>query len=215
MSKWDLVWPTLEERSGDSQKTLEADLEEIGKATWPSDPQGALAEAREIEKREEERRTSTDSKASNYLLVIVAIMPLLTYLESTVWGQAFGTAPRWLSLIVLSASVAFLLGASHWAFKTLRVGTFHVLSAAELQAFWKSDNRQDRLVNEILKNIRRNSDAINDKVSCMKMAHIFLKRGIVYFGALILLQAAWALGQAAWPGLHQLIVHAILSQCPQ
>ncbi len=205
MSKWDLIWPRLEAQCQEARRSrLESDLRDIEGATWQADPEKALAVARADEKREDERRATADTKASNFLLAIVTLIPLLTYLESIVWEHRFGAAPRWLGLcllVFLGISVLFLLGAGRWAFKALNVSTYHKLSAAECKDIWQTQNRNDRLINEIFKNTRRNSEVVNDKVSCIKMTHIFLGRSILFFGLLTLTQVGWSLYEEGEPSV--------------
>jgi len=207
MSWIDVVWPILElEPNAARLLRLDADVREIEQSTWPNEPEKALVEAQAIAKREEDRRLSTDGKASNYLLAIVTLMPLLTYLESTVWEHKFGTAPNWVSLPLLAISVLYLLGAGFWAFRTLTVGTFHTLDAKDLRTIWQSPNRDNLIVNEVLKNARRNREPVNYKVSCIKMTHIFLRRGIMCFGFLVLAEAGWSGCMTGWPVVRTAIV---------
>jgi hypothetical protein len=192
MSKIDWIWPMLDSRPAEIEKergTLESDIKLLEETRWDKDPQVALSEARSIMQREEDRRSATDGKASNYLLVIAALIPLLTYLESAVWDQKLGPTPKWISLIVLSVAVGYILGAAHWAFKTLTVVAYHTLDFNELIELWKKARHESHLVNEVLINTRKNSVSINEKVSGIKMTHIFLRRGIFCFGILIIIQA--------------------------
>ncbi len=96
-----------------------------------------------------------------------------------------------MSLPVLAVAVAYVLGAGLWAFRTLNVGALHTLGATELTKIWSGSQWDPDLVREILFNGRRNVDGINVKVSCLKMAHVFLRRGVVCFSPLILVQVAW------------------------
>jgi hypothetical protein len=193
----DFFWPTLERPTStlqESQKqSLDEDINELKKTTWTKESQLALSEARNISEREDERRRSTDAKASNYLLVIAAVIPLLTYLESTVWEQKLGTAPKWLSLPILGIAVVHILWAGHWAFKTLTVQAFSAMDGTNLMEIWSDADPVQSLVRETLITARKNRDTINEKVSSIKMAHIFLKRGMYFFGLLLLVQVGWYL----------------------
>ena len=189
----DAVWPRLEygpDHARAEQAALDADLAEIRGTAWTG-PDAALSEAHRMADREKDRRGTADGRASNYLLVIAALIPLLASLESTVWDQKFGTAPRWLSLLILGIAVAYVLGAGFWAFRTLTVGQSHTVSVVELKRLLSSRDHENLLINEILANTRRNTDIINRKVSGIVMAHLFLRKGIFAFGALILVQVAW------------------------
>lgn len=189
----DLIWPMLE-RSQSSieqqKKHQDSVVDLLGQTTWGKDTEFALSEARNIMKREEERKSATDSKASNLLLVIAAMIPLLTYLEPAVWDGKLGPAPRSPSLILLSLAVVYVLAAAYWALKTLKVAAYHTIDSNELVDIWKNSNQLSKLTNEILKNVARNCQAINHKVSCLKMTYIFLHRGILFFGFVILFHAS-------------------------
>lgn len=202
MSKFDLIWPRLIIPEGDAERqnqALDADIHAIQQAKWKKKPGLALAEAHRIADREEDRRQGADSKASSYLLVIAALIPLLTYLESTVWEQKFGTAPRWLSLLILGVAVSYILAAGYWAFKTLKVGRFHTLGANDLITAWTAADPENLLVNEILSNYRKNSARVNKKITCIKMAQEFLQKAIFAFGLLIIVQAGWYMAVSVLP----------------
>jgi hypothetical protein len=144
-------------------------------------------------------------------LVIAALIPLLTYLESTVWEQKVGTAPEWLSLLILGIAVVHILWAGHWAFKTLTVQAFHAMDGTDLIKIWSDADPVQSLVRETLITTRRNRDAINEKVSSIKMAHIFLKRGIYWFGFLLLAQVIWYLLSPLIPTIWLAIKKAVCS----
>jgi hypothetical protein len=204
VSWWtDIVWPRLDvnaETIRQQQQDQDRDVFAIEASVWPVDADVALSEAHLIAEREDKRRSSTDGKASSYLLVIAALVPLLTYLESAVWEHKFGTAPQGLSIPVLGLAVLYVLGAAYWSFKTLTVGRSHTIGTAELGGIWASANgHKASLINTILANTRRNSDLVNVKVSSIMMAHNYLRRSILFFGLLLLLQVGWYAGTALSP----------------
>ena len=202
----DIFWPTLERLSPTEKAAREAATEDnltaIRNAAWGEDTERALREAHNLQTAEDERRRSTEGKASTYLLVIAALVPLLTYLEGTVWGQTFGTAPRWLSLLVLGFAVLNLVGASRWAFRTISVSAYHSVDGGELARLWINNDRSSALVRESLLATRRNRDAIDDKVSAIKMTHLFLRRAIYAFAILLLIQVLSYLWSVLLPFLN-------------
>jgi hypothetical protein len=113
LRRWlDIIWPTLEkptaeEVAGDTAKAqiFASSLERLN-LTSEFD-QLALDAARRIEADEGERKRSAEVKASHVLLVIAALIPLLTYLETAIWDAKLGTAPKWLTLLILLTAVAF------------------------------------------------------------------------------------------------------------
>ncbi|MEH3063117.1 MAG: hypothetical protein PGN33_10295 [Methylobacterium radiotolerans] len=209
----DYVWPTLapmtvvERQSAATELTQ--DLAAIEACSFGASAGLALEAARKLAEDEEERRLGAEARASTYLLVIAAIIPLLTYLEGTVWGQTFGQAPRWLSVAVLGVAILYLLGAGRWAFWTLGVAAYDRIDAQDLVALVEQDQStfEEALSRKILAVTRRNRDAVNRKVTGIKMCHLFLKFAVRWFGLLLLLQIVWYLGSL-------LIPKALALACP-
>lgn len=195
----DLIWPTLQRPDAAVRARLEeeekADVEAIEALSVSGEvPATAIEEARRLHREEDDRRRGADARASTYLLVVGALVPLLTYLENTVWGQSFGPAPKWLSLTVLGIAVLFLIGAGYWALHTLRVGMYHRVDVGDVvAAFGSPSDLSLTLLKKTLVATRKNRNAVNEKVSGIIMAHLFLGRAILWFGALLLLQVLWYL----------------------
>lgn len=193
----DFVWPTLERPSAAARSaadaSLSADLQAIDACSFAQHPAEAFQEAKRLASDETERRRGAEARASAYLLVIAALIPLLTYLEGTVWGHSFGQAPPWASLSILAVAVLYLLGAGRWAFWTLRVGSYARVDGNDIVAAWQTGgpNVQELLTKKLLSATRRNRAGVNDKISGIIMAHIFLSRSILWFGMLLLVQIVW------------------------
>lgn len=193
----DLAWPTLErpnaERRSAAETALLADVQAIEACSFATASREAYEEARRLATDEDDRRRGAEARASGYLLVIAALIPLLTYLEGTVWGRSFGQAPQWLSLLVLAVAVLYLLGAGRWAFRTLRIGSYARIDGNDLATIWGAGGtgQLETLTKRLLSATRRNRAAVDDKVTGIKMAHIFLSRSILWFGILLLTQVAW------------------------
>jgi hypothetical protein len=200
----DLIWPTLERPKQATRTLLEEeerrDVEAIESLTFPGDiPTAVTEEAQRLHREEDDRRRGADARASTYLLVVGALVPLLTYLEGTVWGQSFGPAPRWLSLVVLGLAVLYLIGAGRWALHTLRVGAYHRVDVGDVvKATQIPETSSLTLLKQGLIATRRNRGPVNDKISGIIMAHLFLGRAVTWFGALLLLQVFWYLGREGW-----------------
>ena len=165
-------------------------------AAWTHSSELALDEARRMADSEEDRRRTAEGKASTYLLFAGALIPLLTYLETSVWEGKIGTAPKWLSTSILLLAVSYLMGAGVWAFRTVSVGTFHRLDVADLVRIWSSEEPAKELIRETLVAARMNRDEINKKVSCIKMAHLFMTRAFLAFGMLVAIEAVWEIGHS-------------------
>jgi hypothetical protein len=196
-----LVWPTLkretsEERTSRHISNLD-DVAVIRSNNWSRQPDLALQEAKCLVDSELHRRRISDEKASTYLLVAAALIPLLTYLESAIWDQKAGTAPKWLSLPFLIVAVSYVVGTGFWAFKTLRVSSFVTLDATDLVAIWVTAKQiEPALAVEYLVVARRNRDVVNEKVGAIMLAHEFLLRAFFMFGALLLIESGWELAIA-------------------
>lgn len=192
------VWPRLEEWKPYELMEIRhenfEEVDDIKKVVWTINADAALAEARRIAAEEDERRRSVEAKSSTYLLVAAALIPLLTYLESAIWDNRVGTAPKWLTLTLLMIAVAYLAGAAFWAFRTVGVSVVHRVGTRDVVIIWGKDKDQvPHLVQETLIAARRNRGLTNAKVSAFKMSHEFIIRAVFTFCALLLVQALWEL----------------------
>ena len=201
----DLFWPTLEGPSADEVRNLHeseiADLEAIRVAKFGKAVDLALDQARRVEFDEEERRKTAETKASNFLLVLAALVPLLTYFESAIWDAKTGTAPKYLTLPALVIAVAYLIGAAFWSFRTVAIGTYHRIGIGDAVTLISDEQSTERLAKSVMMATRRNQEVLNLKVSAAKMAHQFLLRGVLTFCFLLLLQAGFEIAAivGAWP----------------
>lgn len=201
MIRWltDYVWPTLAPMTAAERQStateLTRELAAIEACSFGTSGGSVLEAAKKLAEDEEARRLGAEARASTYLLVIAALIPLLTYLEGTVWGQTFGQAPRWLSLTVLGVAILYLLGAGRWAFWTLGVVAYDRIDANDLVAIGGQAQTafEEALAKKILVVTRRNRDAVNKKVTGIKMCHLFLRHAVCWFGLLLLLQIGWYL----------------------
>lgn len=201
----DLFWPTLERPSADEVRNLHerevADLEAIRVARFGTAMALALDQARRIESDEDERRKTAEAKASNFLLVLAALVPLLTYFQSAIWDAKTDTAPKYLTLTTLVIAVAYLIGAAFWSFRTVAVGTYHRIGIGDALALISDEQSTEQLAKGVMMATRRNQEVLNLKVSAAKMAHQFLLRGVLTFCFLLLLQTGFEIAAivGAWP----------------
>lgn len=183
----EFVWPTLE--GGDAPE--DQLIAEVEARSFSENEELALEEALRLSDREDERRKTAEAKAANFLLVAAALVPILTYLETSIWDGRLGTAPKWLTLLILAAAVSYLTNAVIWALRAVQVGAFHVIGSSDLAELWKVSRRvKARLAKKVLIATHLNQNTINDKVSSLKMAHVFMVRAIVSFCILLIVQAA-------------------------
>jgi hypothetical protein len=115
---------------------------------------------------------------------------LIPFLPAILEGKT-GSAPRWLIAIILIVAALYLMAAGLWAFRTLRVGTYQRLDVAELAQIWRHRNPTRALTRKTLEMARMNYRAVNEKVSCVKMAYAFMARSFVAFGVLVVVEAGW------------------------
>jgi hypothetical protein len=189
---FDFVWPTLESGTPDVVPQQEIDL--LRAADFSQNTSLALSEAQRISSDEEERRKTAESKASNFLLVAAGLVPVLTYLETAIWDAKVGTAPKWLTLTILSVAVAYLIASVIWALRAVAIGNYHRIGSSDLLQIWRSANIQEQLTRETLIATRSNHGEINRKVSAFKMTHLFMVRAILVFCLLVLVQAFAEIG---------------------
>jgi len=191
----DFFWPTLERPTptelADERASEAADIAAARTERWAQNPDLALEEARRLADSEEDRRRATESKASTYLLFAAAFAAaLIPFLPGILEGKT-GSAPRSLIAVILIVAALYLIAAGIWAFRTLRVGTYHRLDVAELAQIWRDKNPGRALIRETFALARMNYRAVNEKVSCIKMAHEFMARSFVAFGILVVVEAGW------------------------
>ncbi len=73
------------------------EIEIIKQKSWGSETSVALEEARRIAEEEDRRRLNSESKASTILMVTMALIPLLIYVETNILSNE--TGPKELNLI--------------------------------------------------------------------------------------------------------------------
>ncbi len=121
------------------------------------------------------------------MLFIGALVPLLAYFEKQ--DIAANDSSFWWAHVLLGLSVTYLAYASIWAFRTLHVGTYHVVHAIDLVSIKKkSGSFKENLAISLLSITRKNQSSINLKVSRLKMTHAFLIRAILAISVLLILR---------------------------
>ena len=207
MSKFsDFFWPCLDRTSeADKRKLIESNekaIAQIERAHWePID--SVLEEARRLVLREEERRKSADTKATIYLAVLTAVIPLSAALIKD-FSNFFLTFGDWQLVILVPLfllAMCYLLAAGIWAFRTIQVSVQYRVDVDELIKLDHHSQIDVALCREILKSVRNNRDTANEKISQMTMAHKFLKRMFVLFVLLLILVGL----MTVYPLLHEVI----------
>lgn len=190
--KWrkvvDAVFPHIEpldqQQIDINKKRLDEDVEAIENARWESCEDRALDEVHRIAASEAERLKTAETKATTYLAVLAALVPLIITLQAANWEKKTGPAPEGLKLFVLALATVYIAAAGYHAFKTLQVSGFQRVGEAEVAAAWKLRFPMRRIIRSTLLATRRSRDAVNAKVTRIRVTHEHLLRA---FGAFVLL----------------------------
>lgn len=190
-----LVWPYLEREPAETaiqlEEELKTDIEAINAASWNKT---TLEEARNLNMLESERKRAAETKASIYLAVIAAIIPILSSLVTDFYGRDVG-APRGafqaVTLTLFILGLLYLLASGAWSFRTLKVSVHHRVDIAELLKASEEKEPDTVITRELLLATRLNRDGVNQKTSCIKMAHEFLIRTFFTFAALLAVIVLW------------------------
>lgn len=188
-AKWaDRLFPYIEPLTDQEKDALEtslrADVIAINSASFGTEEQCALDQSQRVAAAEMERVRTSESKATTYLAVLAALVPLVITLQAATWENKSGPAPAWLKLAVLTAAIVYVAAAGYHAFRTLRVSGFQRIGEAEVASAWRSRRPLHKLTRSTLLASRRSRDAVNLKVTYIKVTHEHLLRA---FGAFVLL----------------------------
>lgn len=188
-TKWlDAVFPYIEPLTGEetkAQKTwLDNDVNAINAAEFSKEPERALDEAQRVAAAEIERARTAESKATTYLAVLAALVPLVITLQVATWEDKSGPAPEGLKLATLFIATMYVAAAGYHAFRTLQVSGFQRVMESEITTAWQTQAPLQKLAQSTLLASRRSRDAVNAKVTRIKVTHQHLVRA---FGAFVLL----------------------------
>lgn len=193
--KWvDHVFPYIESPTPEQVKarddSLKADIEAIEAAAFVKSDERALDEAQRIAAAEVERVKSAETKATTYLAVLAALVPLVITLQAATWENKSGPAPIALKLGVLIMATIYVAAAGYHAFKTLKVAGFQRVAEGEIARAWQAPRPLRRLTISTLLASRRSRDTVNAKVTFIKVTHEHLIRAFGAFVLLLLLDPA-------------------------
>lgn len=184
----DPFFPVIEPLTTDQIRTrkdsLASDIAGIETAEFDVENERALDEAQRVAAAEIERVRTAEGKATTYLAVLAALVPLVITLQAATWENKTGPAPEALTIAVLAIATIYVAAAGYHAFKTLRVSGFQRIGEAEIVSAWASPKPIKRLARDTLLASRRSRDNVNAKVTRIKVTHQHLIRA---FGAFVLL----------------------------
>lgn len=195
MNVREFFWPVLEgpsptEAAQDAAK-LKVDLDLINQAVISGDEEVLIEEARRLTDAEDDRRKTAETKATIYLTVAGVLAPILASITPTIFVATGGLARPLLTLIIFSAAAAYLFWSGLWAFRTLQVSAAARLDGPELIDIWKGAEPKSGLAKGLLGCVQRNRARVNEKVTCIKMAHAFGIRAFAAFVMALIFRAAW------------------------
>ncbi|AGH50183.1 hypothetical protein G432_12310 [Sphingomonas sp. MM-1] len=187
----DLVFPYIEplttaEKIAEEQR-LRRDIAAIEAADFTRSDERALDEAQKVSATEIERVRTAEGKATTYLAVLAALVPVIITLQAANWEKKAGPAPDAARLFVLAVATVYVAAAGFHAFKTLQVQGFQRVGEAEIAAAWQSQKPLRRLTRGTLLATRRSRDAVNAKITRIRVTHEHLLRAFGTFVLLLLL----------------------------
>lgn len=191
MNAWralDLVFPYIEKLTPTEQaaedERLQRDIVAIEAAYYKLNDERALDEAQKVSATEIERVRTAEAKATTYLAVLAALVPVIITLQAANWEKKAGPAPDAARLLVLAVATIYIAAAGYHAFKTLQVAGFQRIGEAEIAAAWRTQKPLSKLTRGTLLATRRSRDAVNAKITRIRVTHEHLLRA---FGTFILL----------------------------
>lgn len=194
MNGWralDLVFPYIEKLTPAEQavedQRLERDIAAIEAADYTLNDERALDEAQKVSATEIERVRTAEGKATTYLAVLAALVPVIITLQAANWEKKAGPAPDAARLFVLAVATIYIAAAGYHAFKTLQVAGFQRVGEAEIAAAWRTQKPLRKLTRGTLLATRRSRDAVNAKITRIRVTHEHLLRAFGTFVLLLLL----------------------------
>jgi hypothetical protein len=174
---------TLAEKAVEEQR-FHRDISAIEAADYTSNSERALDEAQKVAATENERVRTAEGKATTYLAVLAALVPVIITLQAANWEKKVGPAPDAARLFMLAVATIYIAAAGYHAFKALQVQGFQRVGEAEIAAAWQTQKPLRKLTRGTLLATRRSRDAVNAKITRIRVTHEHLLRA---FGAFVLL----------------------------
>lgn len=184
----DAVFPHIEplsaaDQAAEDQRLID-DEAAIAASTWTPGEERALDEAQRVADADMERVRTAEGKATTYLAVLAALVPIIITLQAANWEKKAGPAPNSARLFVLAVATIYIAAAGYHAFKTLQVTGFQRVGEAELVRAWSGPDHLQKVIRGTLLASRRSRNAVNAKVTRIRVTHEHLLRA---FGTFILL----------------------------
>lgn len=193
---WPRLEPETEQEKQELHNELQNMLEEIDSANWKS-AGPILEEARILSDREHQRRKSADTKATVYLGILAAVIPLVAAVMEQLL-DFIGAPLTWIAIplhALIIVGILYLLSAGRWAFKAIKVREHYRVGDRSLIDLQHQESIQSGLCKEILTSVRKNLQGTNEKTTYVIMAHHFILRAFVVFSLVILTMGILAIVQ--------------------
>lgn len=185
------IFPYIEGLTADEkaleQQRYDRDIAAIEATNYTANDERALDEAQKVAAAETERVRTAEGKATTYLAVLAALVPVIITLQAANWEKKAGPAPDAARLFVLAVATVYVAAAGFHAFMTLQVRGFQRVGEAEIAAAWRTPNPLRKLTRGTLLATRRSRDTVNAKITRIRVTHEHLLRAFGTFVLLLLL----------------------------
>lgn len=193
-----ILEPLTPKQISEEKERLNSDKKMINKLKLGKQADVVIEEARRIFDSEVERRKSADQKATTYLAVVAALIPLILSVATAVWNKEAAGTVTWISMPFLALAVVYIAWSGLWAFRVLEVSASNRLGVGDFDAACRKRHPPTHLMRSILLCTRLNQNGVNHKVSGIKMAHAFLLRAFLTFAFLLLFNIMWYFSEVLW-----------------
>ncbi|GIU32525.1 hypothetical protein L2719_10125 [Shewanella schlegeliana] len=184
----DLFWPTLTRNNNNIADKVNEDICKIQNSKPKSARTVVLDEARRLYDQEQNRRSTTDSKAGIYIAISTALIPTLLSLTPFIMS---GERPIVLNFIILCSfllSIITLSRCALWSHEALQVSPFYQLDWKVLISSKSTKKLEICLAKQLLCNLRKNYELTNEAVTCIKMAHALVTSAWIWLFICILVR---------------------------
>lgn len=192
----DFFFPTITPFSADElekMKNVESDdLERITNTHWGKNNDLALTEIEKIISYEQNRKKTAETKASTYLAVVVALIPVTLSIISTDWAKNFSSVPEVLRLSFLFLAVLYTGAAGWFAVAALKISGFQTVATSDLTSIWSKRSYISKLLKLKLQSVRCSQDKINRKITYVILIEKHLVRSAFFFLLLLVSEPIFA-----------------------
>jgi hypothetical protein len=184
----DLFWPTLTRNNNNITDKVNEDICKIKNFKSKSARTVVLDESRRLYDQEQNRRSTTDSKAGIYIAISTALIATLLSLTPLIISGERPIVSNVIIFCSLSLSIITLSRCAMWSHKALQVSSFYQLDWKVLISSRSTKKLEIYLAKQLLCNLRKNYELTNEAVTCIKMAHALVTSAWIWFFICILVR---------------------------